>query len=169
MYSLLRLVWMRIKRTAAVALLVASGLLLIPFSEGSNCGGNSAALNDVKWYSLIVQLAAEENPDHEFRIDCATPNQREELAHIANDFWVSGARFLVSTRPYRLQSTAPPRLLIVCDRAYRNVPRRLIGSAQPTHAAAFSDGSCRLLSEAEFEAIDRSVLVPLQELLADGE
>jgi hypothetical protein len=57
-------------------------------------------------------------------------------------------------------------LLIVCDCAFRNVPRQLIGSAPPTHAAAFSDGSTRLISTEEFAAIDRSSLVPLDELLA---
>ncbi|HVX61889.1 MAG TPA: hypothetical protein VHC19_14835, partial [Pirellulales bacterium] len=135
-----------LKVIAAVSVLVLLGIALAPRFQASNCGGNTAALHDVKWYSLIVQLAAEENPGHEFRIDHITPKQQEELAQIANDFWVSGARFLVSTRPYRLQSTAPPRLLIVCDQPFRNVPRRLIGSAPPMHAAAFSDGSRRLLS-----------------------
>jgi hypothetical protein len=150
---------------AAISVLLLLGISLPPGFQASNCGGNTAALHDVKWYSLIVQLAAEENPKHEFRIDRVTRDQQDELAQIANDFWVSGARFLVSTRPYQLESPAQPRLIIVCDRPYRNVPSRLIGSAPPTHAAAFSDGSRRLLSVAEFEAIDRSALVPLDELL----
>src|SRR3569623_428682 len=152
-------------RAIAVAILIAATVAIMSASQSSNCGGNSAALHDVKWYSLIARSAAAERPDHSFSVAQATPREREELAQIANDFWIHGARFLVSPLPFKQQAPQPPRLIIVCDRAYKNVPRRLIGSAPATHAAAFSDGSCRLISVAEFEAIDRSSLIPLDELL----
>lgn len=151
---------------AGCAFVIVAILPTFQARQGSNCGGNSAALHDVKWYALVVQQAAEENLERQFSISESTPRERAELAHIADDFWIRGARFWVSPLPQRIDAGQPPRLLIVCDRAYRNVPRQLIGSAPPTHAAAFSDGSCRLISIEEFAAIDRSSLVPLDELLA---
>lgn len=151
---------------AVCALVLVAALAIFQAPQGSNCGGNSAALNDVKRYSLLAQRAAEENRERQFSIAEATPRERAELARIADDFWIRGARFWVSPLPQRIDAGQPPRLLIACDRAFRNVPRQLIGSTPPTHAAAFSDGSSRLISTEEFAAIDRSSLVPLDELLA---
>lgn len=155
------------RMAAAAILLAAVAALLVPSFQASNCGGNAAALSAVKHYSLLVRLAAAEYSNGEFTIARATPRQREELAGIANGVWTPETRFLVFPAPCRLRSSEPPRLIIVCDRPYRNVPRRFFGSAPPTHAAAYSDGSCRLISVAEFAAIDRKSLVPLGELLAD--
>jgi hypothetical protein len=151
---------------AVCALALVAALAIFQALQGSNCGGNSAALHDVRWYALLVQLAAEENPGRQFSIAEATPRERDELERIADDFWIPGARFWVSPLPQRIDAGQPPRLIIVCDREFRNVPRQLIGSAPPTHAAAFSDGSSRLISTEEFAAIDRSSLLPLDELLA---
>lgn len=148
---------------AAVILLVLTGLL-IPASRSSNCGGNSAALNDVRIYALIARQAPE-GPDSPFVFEDLTHEEQSWLRRMLDDFWLNGAGFLVDPRPDRLAPAEPKRLLIVCDRAFRNVPRNWIGSAPPTHAAAFADGSTALISEAEFAVIDRSVLVPLRDLV----
>jgi len=166
MWATLNKPWRRLQLAASMALALIAALALFPATQGSNCGGNSAALHAVKWYALLVQLAAEENPERRFSIAEATPRERAELARIADDFWIAGARLLISPLPHHIDAGGPPRLLIVCDRAYRNVPRRRIGIAPPTHAAAFSDGSSRLISTEEFTAINRSSLVPLDDALA---
>ncbi len=149
-----------------IAVLLATVAAIVPSFQGSNCGGNTAALHDVRLYEIIARAAVAENADHEFRITTATPQQREWLAEIANDFWIGSGRFLVSPKPYRERSPGPCRVIIVCDRPFQNVPRQVFGTTPPTHAAAFSDGTCRLISVAEFKALDRSTLVPLDELLA---
>jgi hypothetical protein len=115
---------------------------------------------------MILELAAASRPDHRFAIASATPEEREELAAVAEGSWTGGARFLVATEPYEARAPGPRRLLIVCETAFRNVPRRLIPPA-PTHAAAYSDGSVALISASEYAALDHSKLVPLDQLLAD--
>ncbi len=139
----------------------------IPFNgtvtRTSNCGGNSAALSRAHMIAIIAQLGASDAPDHLFRITAANAEQREELNHLARSHWLPGARFLVSTAPITARGAQPRRIIVVCDTPYRNVPQRWIGSAPPTHAAAFSDGSCRLISLKEFTALDRSTFVPLDE------
>jgi len=157
---------------AAIAVLMGVIVALAPTFEDyalrgrSNCGGNSAALHDVQTYSLIVRTAAAESPDRRFAIETATAEQREWLSQIVDDPWVRPARFLVSPRPYQDRPPGPRKVLIICDTPYRNVPRRILGTASPTHAAAFSDGSVGLISIAEFEALDHASLVLLDELLA---
>ena len=145
---------------AAFAVLLAI-LTDLP-NSASNCGGNSAAIWNVRQYFLIVEMAAARRPDHRFAIASATREEREELAAVARFSGAGRARFLASTQPYQAGAPGPRRLIMVCDTPYRNVPRRLIPSS-PTHAAAFSDGSVALISVSEYAALDRSVLVPLDQ------
>lgn len=141
----------------AIALVV---FVLPALKQPSNCGGNSEALNDIKWYVGILRSAAETRPDHQFSISSATPSELVQLRDLASG--PAGAGFLVSRHPYCHSLKAPKRIIIVCDRAFTNLPRRLFGRAPPTHAVAYSDGSCGLISVAEFEALDRSEFVRLK-------
>ncbi len=150
----------------SIAVLMGVFVAIAPTFQGSNCGGNSAALNDVRMYSIIVRGAAAESPDHQFDIASATAEQRDWLSQIADDFWIRPGRFLVSPQPYRIQPSGLREVIIVCDTPYRNIPRRILCSAPPTHAAAFSDGTIGLISVAEFESLDHDSLTPLNELLA---
>jgi hypothetical protein len=148
------------------------GVALVVFvspalKQPSNCGGNSEALNDVKLYALTLQWAAEARSDHQFDIASATLGQLKELRDLASG--PAGARYLVSPQPYRHPPTGQKRIVIVCDRTFTNVPRRLVGRAPPTHAVAYSDGSCGLISVADFEALDRSGFMPLDELLDNAQ
>jgi hypothetical protein len=146
----------------AVLLAILAGMP----DSGSNCGGNSAAIWNVHQYYMIVDSAATSRPNHRFTIASATPQEREDLAAVARGPWIGGARYLVSTQPYQAGAHGPRRLIIVCDTPFRNVPRRLIPS-DPTHAAAYSDGTVALITASEYAALDHSVLLPLDQMLAD--
>jgi hypothetical protein len=150
---------------------VSAGFFLPVFSTPTNCGGNSAALNEVHGIALAALVYASDAPDHSFRFTTPTARQREELAHYGRTPWCRGARFLVSTAPIsekqfplRREPEAQRRVITVCDTPYTNVPRRRFGSAPPTHAAGYSDGSYGLISLAEFAALDRTTFVPIDEL-----
>jgi hypothetical protein len=148
-----------------IATFVATvGLVTIAVPASSNCGGNSAALAEIRLYLVIVQNAAACRANHEFALPSATSREREELSHVRS-YWNPGARLLVSVQPYRAHDQNSRRVIAVCDQPYDNVPQSWI-PARPTHAAAFADGSVRLISTREFAALDRSVLVPLDEVLA---
>lgn len=131
----------------------------------TNCGGNNAALADVRSYAIIAQMAADESTEGEFLVTSATAGQLNWLSEIANDSWLRGGQILVSMKPYRLESSEPRRIIAVCDRPFRNVPRYIFGEAPPTHAAAYSDGSTALLTAKEFAALDRSTMIPLNQLI----
>jgi hypothetical protein len=151
-----------------VGIVVLMAALAPALQPATNCGGNNAALSDVHQYCLIASLAADELPDHGFRISDATPEQREDLAHIADDFWIRPARLLVLPSLDRKLRSGPRRITIVCDTAFRNVPRPIWGRGTPRHAAGYSDGSVGLISVAEYQALDRSSLRPLDDLLAEA-
>lgn len=140
---------------------------VVPALRSTNCGGNPAALWCVDRCSLIVRMAAAGSPDHRFHLSDVTAEERHELEDIAyTPPEIRNVRFLVSSARDPDQGSGPRRVIVVCDRPFRNVPRRLIGLAPPTHAAAFSDGSTGLISVGEFAALDRSTFVPLNECLA---
>ena len=156
-------------RTLLIALAVGPLALALFLSwdriNGTNCGGNNAALSDVRAYAIFIQCAANESKDGVFLVTSATPKQRKQLAEIAHDPWLRGGQLLVSKVPYRLQTTEPRRIVAVCDRPFTNVPRHVFGEAPPTHAVGFSDGSSSLLTSREFAGLDRSSLVPLNEVI----
>jgi hypothetical protein len=133
----------------------------------SNCGGNSAALSHVGTYLAIIRLGASESPRGVFDVDSLTLQQWQRLQEISSEPWIARDQFLVSSLPFREAGPGPRRVIIVCDRPFTNVPRRLCGiAAPPCHAVGYSDGTRDLISVAEFEALDRSTLVPLDEVLA---
>src|SRR5438067_8803024 len=105
------------------AALFILGIAAVPlFSYTTNCGGNSAALAAVSAYVLMATVEAMESPDHAFHVTSATPQQREQLAHLPGASWLGHAHFLVSTTPVAAESREH-RLIIVCDTPYTNVPR----------------------------------------------
>ena len=147
-----------------VAISAIGAGFVLPLFARSNCGGNSAALSNVRMYVLLARMGSTDSPDHVFHVLTVTPEQRKQLAHVAHDHWIPNARFLVSTGPLSEESSQSRRIIVVCDTAYRNVPRRWIGSAPPAHAAGFSDGSAELISPAQFAALDKSSFTFLDEL-----
>jgi hypothetical protein len=153
------------KTLLLVGILLAVGAAVFPtLSYSTNCGGNSAALGQVCSITLVARTATFDAPDHSFRFTSVDSKQREHLSLLSRTHWLRGARFLVSTTPVSEHETQPRRVIAVCDTPYRNVPRRWIASAPPTHAAGFADGSHGLVSTAEFAALDRSTFTPLDEL-----
>jgi hypothetical protein len=148
-----------------VAIFAIGMTFVLPlFARASNCGGNSAALFNVRMYVLLARTGAMDTPEHTFRVMTVTPEQRKELADVAHDHWIPNARFLVSTAPLSEERSQLRRIIVVCDTPYSNVPRRWIGSASPAHAAGFSDGSAELISPTQFAALDRSSFAFLDEL-----
>jgi hypothetical protein len=138
--------------------------IVLPVRNGmkTNCGGNSAALANVQAIAIAAVVGAADAPDHRFHFSAVTGNGREEFARRALNHWLPKAHFLVSRTP--VSEGEPKRIIVVCDTPYRNVPQRWFGSARPTHAAGYSDGTYGLISTNEFAAINRPAFVALDEL-----
>jgi hypothetical protein len=154
------------KSLAVVVVLAGVVAVLLPLlARPSNCGGNSAALNDVKLYVLMVELGINDTVDRTFRVTALTGDQRDELSRVVRDHWIRGARFLVSTNPVHEADLKSRRILIVCDTPFQNVPQRRFGSAPPTYAVGYSDGTKGLLGVGEFAALDFTTFRFLDELI----
>jgi hypothetical protein len=134
------------------------------FATTKNCGGNSAALHVCKNYALIFDLSRSESSDLHFSVTNLPTQHHAELGELARYHWVRNARFLVSTASVAREGQHKPRVIVVCDTAYSNVPERRFFKAPPTHAAGYSDGSTALISPAEFARLDKSLFVPLDTL-----
>jgi hypothetical protein len=146
------------------ALFGLAAILIPALPRGTNCGGNSATLAQIFNITLIARIGAQDSPEHSFRFTAVNSQQREQLSDGARNHWLPGARFLLSTIPVSMQEDQPRRIIVVCNTPYRNVPRKWIGSAPLTHAAGFSDGTCSLISPAEFGALDFSTFASLDKL-----
>lgn len=163
-YFMTRLRWSISNMLVLTALISVSLVILRTTPQPSNCGGNSAALGAVKTYAILVKLANEQPGEARLTVATATKWQRADLDYIARAH--PYARFRVSPESFASQQSGPRHVIMVCDRAFTNVPRYKFGEAPPTHAAAFSDGTTGLISVAEFQKLGRASLVSLDRLLA---
>jgi hypothetical protein len=144
-------------------LVAGAGVLSVAIPHKSNCGGNSAALASVHCYVLFARAAADDNTDRQFRILNATQEQREQLSHLARGPWIPRGSMLVTRMPLLAEARARS-IVVVCNKPFTNVPERWLGSAPPTHAVGYSDGSTGLISPAEFAALNLSAFVALDEV-----
>lgn len=150
---------------AAACILGLAIALALAAPSSTNCGGNSDALAHIHGIAGIVRMFLVQNPTAELRLSAPPDDLRPDLAELSHFRSLPNARFLVTTSPITSRDLKQPRLVVVCDRPYRNVPQRWFGlEAPPTHAAGYSDGSTALISESQFKALDRSTFVPLDEL-----
>lgn len=147
----------------ALAALLAVGVLVLPMFV-SNCGGNSAALAQVRDIMSYVHLAERDSFEPSFRWPQGYAEAQAVRARLARSHWIPNARFLVYTGPIIWSDAQPSHITVVCDMPFSNVPRRWLGSAPLTHAAAFADGSTRLISVAEFAQLDLGDYVALDHL-----
>ena len=140
-------------------------LFLFLGNGSTNCGGNSAALSHVSSVAGYVKSFMPGSSDELAGMDRKLVDDRDRLASYAKTHWLRSARFLVSRKALFARTTEARTILVLCDTAYRNVPRLMIGQSPPTHAAAYTDGSTTLITEQEFSRLDRSDFIPLDALI----
>ena len=162
---------MREFRVAMVIVCLAAfsclAIVLPSILDAYNCGGNSAALAAVTTYSMIVDLGAERRADHTFSLASATPEERERIASATSPTWIGTGRYLISTQPVRVLPGEARHMIIVCDRAFSNVPRRYLFANPPTHAVAYSDGTTEMISKERYAALELSSFIPADQWLAE--
>jgi hypothetical protein len=148
-----------------VSILVVAVSAAIPMQvHRSNCGGNSAALTSARAIALLGFAEAHDRPDQVFQFSAANERECKDLASMSPNRWLQGAHFWVRTEPIAMTDADHKRIIVVCDTPYRNVPQQTFGSAPPTHAVGYSDGSAGLIPTAEFAALDLTQFKKLDEL-----
>jgi prepilin-type N-terminal cleavage/methylation domain-containing protein len=146
-----------------VAVLAICAAVVLPLLAGrTNCGGNSAALSACRHIALSFQTIALDHGDQPFSIKDLTSRERENFRDVMGLSWLPGARILVAPGPMAIGEGHPKRILAVCDHAFDNVPRRILGRSPATHAVAYSNGSTGLMSMEEFRRSDLGGFVDIR-------
>src|SRR4051812_23509122 len=109
--------------TAGLPMLIAAAWYTPDLSGVSNCGGNNAARPFVEMYAATMIRLADEMSTREFTMAAATVDQRRELAAGSSGWGISRSDILVKRNTVRLGPTAKRQIIVVCDRAFTNVPR----------------------------------------------
>lgn len=124
----------------------------------TNCGGNSAALS----YARMVMLEFKYGGGDGTRFEAsklsvnATSNLTRMMSRV--DGWTGGATFLVRTNYEFTVEGGPRELVLVCDKAFGNVPKPSafnLWRQSHAHVAGYSDGTVELISPKQFAALDR--------------
>src|SRR5947207_12760263 len=139
-----------------VALALCVGALLPLLARPSNCGGNSAALAACKGYIMVLRLWAADHDGQRFRYDEADEETRQDLARLPGASWIRSARLLARLDDVRVDATSEKRIIMVCDRAYDNVPQRMVGRSPMAHAVAYATGETGLIPPEEVARLDLS-------------
>jgi hypothetical protein len=146
-----------------VIVLISIGLLW-PVMKSSNCGGNSAALAACNGYVSILRSWGAENNGQRFYYSLADSKMRDELKDLPGASWIRSGRLLIKVEDVCVDPMAKKRVIMVCDRAYDNVPERFFGTAPMAHAVAYSTGETGLISPEEFARLDLSGFIDLRRL-----
>jgi len=134
----------------------------------SNCGGNSAALAYVGGFSRMLFLDIHDQ-NIESPIPFTTVIPREKWSQNYFSFGWGVESYWVR----KVVDPGSPDPVIVCAQEFGNVPRPGIGNfykRNPGHAAGYLNGKSRIISPAEYEALnlDAYFLVKKSDLLDDS-
>jgi hypothetical protein len=160
--------WLWTLLATVTAFLFIAALVLPALFQASNCGGNSAAITACDHYLVLLELWEHDNPGQTFRYDSASPYLRRELADLAGANWVMPARFLGKLNDVRIDPSGPKQIVVVCDRAYDNVPRGVLWKSPMAHAVGYSTGATGLISPSEFAQLDLDGFVELVQEIQDS-
>lgn len=147
-----------------MALALGAGALLPLLAGRSNCGGNSAALAACRGYITVLHVWAVDHPDQSFHYDQADEQTRQHFLRLPGASWIRSARLLARLDDLRVDSAAEKKIIMVCDRAYNNVPQRIFGRSPMAHAVAYATGETGLISPDEFARLDLHGFTDLQVL-----
>jgi hypothetical protein len=128
-------------------------------ARASNCGGNSAALS----YARMVMLEFKYGGGDATQFEAAklSPDATSKLTRMMSrvDGWTGGATFLVQTN-YQFTAEGERReLVLVCNKAFGNVPKPSafnLWRQNLAHVAGYSDGTVELISPKQFASLDLS-------------
>lgn len=151
----------------SVSLLVV-GILLPAFAPPPNCGGNSAALSDCRNFVLEIRIWMHEMNGAAFVYEEADQETRRRLQLLGQDHWLGAARLLAQVNGVRVDSESPKTVIMACDMAFDNVPRRWFGKAPMRHAVAYSTGDVGLISPEEFQELDLNGFTDLRTLSGES-
>ena len=141
------------------------GALLLPIlSRESNCGGNSASLSRCSFLNGYLQLWFAERSDG---FDVAKHGWKELEMDTRSFFGWGSAPENYLLKKQIASFPGGSGIVAVCNLEFGNVPQPTIWNGYrrtPGHAALLADGTTKVISPAEFAALDLKQFVPLSSL-----
>jgi hypothetical protein len=154
-----------LKTLILAASVVAVGAALLPLlARPSNCGGNSYALAACKKILAFDRLGGGANGPAFDLVQLDAVDQTNFVFTVANHWTPDAGYWLRTNFP---NNPAAKQIVVVCDRAYDNVPQPTVWNLyhrNPAHAVGYSDGTTGLITPVEFSGLDRSGFVSLTAL-----
>ena len=135
--------------------------LIFPAYQRSNCGGNSAALAACQGYVTFLQVWTDEHGGKAFDYDPSDRTAIHQLKNLPGARWIQRSPLLAKLEGVRIEPNATKMVIMVCGRAYDNVPQRRFGRSPMTHAVAYSTGETGLVSSEAFSRLDLNGFVDL--------
>jgi hypothetical protein len=89
-------------------------------------------------------------------------DSKTNYTRIADTRWIRSAKILANVHGVRIDPAAPRQIVVVCDRAFDNVPDYLLWPSPMAHAVGYSTGESGLISPEEFKRLDLSGFVDLR-------
>jgi hypothetical protein len=145
--------------------LICAAVFTPMLSRPTNCGGNTAALSACRYVAVSLKMIAMDRGDAPLSITNLTPREKETFKRIPGASWLPGCRILVARGPIEEKGK---EIIAVCEQPFRNVPRRIIGKAPPTHAVGYSDGSAGLISVEQFRRADFSAFIDVKTITQES-
>ena len=147
---------------AACALIVLLIGVLLPSMGRTNHGGNGAALTLCSRYARAFQsLRGSSDEAKVITLESLATEYPKGFSKDTGVAKLTKARFLVR-KEIAVTPNHPRVPVIVCDRAFDNVPMPTALNfyrKNPAHAVGYSDGTTGLISEGEYQNLDLSGFV----------
>lgn len=113
----------------------------------------------------MAYLQAADQGAHLFNAARLRADEQRVVCELLSGSSRLGARLLVRLGDVRMDhGDRHPCVLVVCDRAFNNVPQRRFFPAPYTHAVVYSNCRSGLMSEGEFDRLDFSNFADLRDL-----
>ena len=155
--------------TVAVALGgVLAFVAFAPAFQGSNCGGNSAAMHVCAQFAAMLHAVSIATDSPASPDDLLAQWGPRDVRGWTRTSWLD-AEFMVAD-PARPVDPAVRSVVIVCSESYGNVPRPSplnLYRKNSAHAVGYSDGTVDLISPREYEALDLEQFVAVTDWLPD--
>jgi hypothetical protein len=151
--------------SAGLLFVVGCFALLFPLlARPSNCGGNSAALNNCKQILVYSRLFNGKNrflPD----TNLMSSDDRKQFLLLSESHWTADANYWIRTND--LNPNNPTQVVVFCDQVFDNVPQPTIGNLykrNPAYAVGFANATTALLPPTAFAQLPKGDFAPIATL-----
>ena len=141
--------------TIVVGVIVTgAGVFVGDMALPTNCGGNTASLDNCIRYARLVHSCKLASPPSRAYLTAQSFAKVSAESIPKPSHWNGFAPYMVRTNWPDSPERTNREVVIVCSVPFDNVPQRWWHRAQCAHAAGYDDGDVGLISTSEFGRLD---------------